>query len=97
MKRKILVLTLALMSWIGISAQSHADYDRNWPAWRGPDATGVAPAGNPPVTWSESNNIRWKAEIPGLGHSTPVIWQNRVFVTTAVPQQEHPETPTGSW
>ncbi|HUP22586.1 MAG TPA: PQQ-binding-like beta-propeller repeat protein [Thermoanaerobaculia bacterium] len=55
-----------------------------WPAWRGPDSTGVAPAGNPPVRWSETENVRWKAELPGLGTSTPVIWGNRVFVTSAV-------------
>jgi outer membrane protein assembly factor BamB len=55
-----------------------------WPAWRGPDHTGVAPAGNPPVRWSETENVRWKTELPGLGTSTPVIWGNRVFVTSAV-------------
>ncbi|MFP6603749.1 MAG: PQQ-binding-like beta-propeller repeat protein, partial [Pirellulaceae bacterium] len=57
----------------------------NWPQWRGPLATGVAPTGNPPTEWSETKNIRWKTPLPGKGHSTPVIWGNRIFVTTAIP------------
>ncbi|MDP6944996.1 MAG: PQQ-binding-like beta-propeller repeat protein [Myxococcota bacterium] len=57
----------------------------HWPSWRGPLQTGVAPTGDPPVTWGETANVRWKADIPGKGHSTPVIWGDRVFVTTAVP------------
>lgn len=56
-----------------------------WPQWRGPLGTGEAPHANPPVEWSEDRNIRWKIELPGKGHSTPVIWSNRVFITTAVP------------
>ena len=59
--------------------------DSNWPQWRGPLATGVAPVGNPPTEWSETKNIRWKTPLPGKGHSTPVIWGNRIFVTTAIP------------
>jgi outer membrane protein assembly factor BamB len=55
-----------------------------WPAWRGPLATGVAPAANPPVRWSEDTNVLWKVALPGLGHSTPVVWGDRIFLTTAV-------------
>src|SRR5204862_7109881 len=48
----------------------------NWGQWRGPLATGEAPKGSPPLTWDEPDgtNIRWKTEIPGRGHSTPVVW-----------------------
>ncbi len=46
--------------------------------------TGVAPHGDPPVEWSESKNIRWKVEIPGLGHATPIVWKDRIYVQTAV-------------
>ncbi len=56
-----------------------------WPQWRGPLGTGVAPDANPPVEWSESKNIRWKIALPGSGHSTPVVWGDRLFITTAVP------------
>ena len=58
--------------------------DANWPQWRGPLMTGVAPNGNPPVEWSESKNIHWKVEIPGRGHATPIVWGERVFIQTAV-------------
>jgi outer membrane protein assembly factor BamB len=65
------------------SAGAPADAE-NWPQWRGPLANGVAPNANPPVTWSESSNVKWKVRIPGRGSATPVIWGNQVFVQTAV-------------
>jgi len=61
------------------------DADRNWPQWRGPLATGVAPLARPPVRWSETNNIRWKVPLPGKGHSSPILYGDAVFVTAAVP------------
>lgn len=57
----------------------------NWPQWRGPLATGVGPLADPPVTWSETENVRWKVSIPGRGHATPAVWENRVYVLSAVP------------
>ncbi|MDX1382670.1 MAG: PQQ-binding-like beta-propeller repeat protein [Thermoanaerobaculia bacterium] len=65
-----------------VTAASAAD--TNWPQWRGPDATGAAPAGDPPVKWSEKKNVRWKVPIGGLGSSSPIVWGDLVFVTTAV-------------
>lgn len=59
-----------------------------WPQWRGPLGTGVGPYADPPVEWSETKNIRWKISLPGKGHSTPCIWGDRIFVTTAVPCDE---------
>jgi len=58
----------------------------NWPQFRGPDASGVADGQDPPLTWDlkKGTNILWQTEIPGLGHSCPVIWGDRVFLTTAV-------------
>jgi outer membrane protein assembly factor BamB len=58
----------------------------NWPQFRGPDATGVADGQDPPLVWDakEGTNVLWKTPIPGLGHSCPVIWGDRVFLTTAV-------------
>jgi outer membrane protein assembly factor BamB len=58
---------------------------QNWPQWRGPLQSGVAPEANPPTTWSETNNVKWKVKIPGTGHATPIIWEDRVFVQTASP------------
>ena len=56
-----------------------------WPHWRGPLASGVAPRANPPVEWSEKQNIRWKVELPGKGHSSPIVFGDRVYVTAATP------------
>ena len=66
-----------------------------WPEWRGPLHSGVAPAGDPPVTWSESSNVRWKLELPGLGSATPVIWGDRLFVLTAAPTGERASSGPG--
>ena len=60
---------------------SSGDY---WLTWRGPDATGAARKGNPPLTWSENKNIKWKVKLPGQGTSSPVIWGNRIFFLTAI-------------
>jgi outer membrane protein assembly factor BamB len=58
-----------------------------WGQWRGPLGTGVAPQANPPIHWNEADgiNIRWKTPLPGLGHSTPIVWGDRIFLTTAIP------------
>ena len=56
----------------------------NWHQWRGPLADGIAPHGDPPVKWSEQENVKWKVEIPGEGHATPIVWGDQLFVLTAV-------------
>lgn len=56
----------------------------NWPQWRGPRGQGVSEEKNLPLEWSPTKNIKWKAAIPGRGHSSPIVWGNRIFVTTAV-------------
>jgi outer membrane protein assembly factor BamB len=60
----------------------------NWPQWRGPLANGVAPRANPPVHWSETNNIRWKIALPGKGHSSPIIFGDSVYALCALPVGE---------
>ncbi len=59
--------------------------EASWPQWRGPLATGAAPLASPPLEWSETDNVRWKTALPGHGHSTPIVWGDRLFVTAAVP------------
>jgi len=54
-----------------------------WPQFRGPTGQGIAPDATPPLEWSESKNVRWKTEIAGLGHSSPVIWDDQLWVATA--------------
>lgn len=59
----------------------------HWPSFRGPNASGVADGFPTATTWNidTGDNIRWKTAIPGLGHSSPIIWGDRIFLTTAVP------------
>ena len=71
-----------------------------WPQWRGPLGTGVAPRATPPLEWSETENLRWKIELPGHGHSTPIVWGDQIYLTTAVPTGDPldpaPETAPGA-
>ena len=73
------VFFLFLLWPVMVSAQ-------NWPSFRGPSASGVADASKPPTVWNaeKSQNILWKTSIPGLSHSSPIVWGNRVFVITAI-------------
>jgi len=73
------ILFLCLFMVVSTSAK-----DLNWPTWRGPTSNGVAPEGNPPIEFSEDLNVRWKIAIPGKGLSTPVVWDDQIFITTAV-------------
>lgn len=70
---------------------------QNWPQFRGPQATGVSSGKATPVSWdaTKSENVLWKIPIPGLGHSSPVVWGERVFVTTAVSANAKEETRFG--
>ncbi len=63
-----------------------------WPSFRGPAASGIADGQNAPTTWNATTgqNIAWSAAIPGLGHSSPVVWGDRVFVTSAVSDNPNP-------
>src|SRR5438128_2351859 len=69
--------------------QSNSAADGNvrapgWPQFRGPGARGVATSTNLPDHWSATENVAWKTEVPGSGWSSPVVWGDRVFLTTAV-------------
>ncbi len=62
-----------------------ADETPSWSEWRGPHANGVALNAKPPIEWSADKNIQWSTTIPGRGHSTPVVFGDRIFLTTANP------------
>lgn len=79
------LLLLSLASAFVLSAEVPGD----WPRWRGPFDTGVA-RGDAPLEWSDTKNIAWKLAVPGLGNSSPVIWGDRLFLTTAVPVEGGP-------
>src|SRR5262245_6345692 len=77
----LVFLLLTSTRTISVSSDNEAEH---WPQWRGPFLTGMARTGAP-VEFSETKNTKWKVEIPGRGFSTPVIWGDRIFLTTAVP------------
>src|SRR5262245_42250437 len=54
-----------------------------WPQWRGPSGQGYVTDTRVPLEWSENKNLLWKLNLPGAGHSTPVIWGDRLFLTCA--------------
>lgn len=76
-----LLLALSLLAASAGRAQSPAD---NWHQWRGPENNGVSRTAKPPLEWSEEKNLRWRAEIKGNGTSSPIVWGDKVFVTTAI-------------
>jgi outer membrane protein assembly factor BamB len=56
---------------------------QNWPCWRGPNGDGTSPEINLPVKWDSVTNVLWKIAVPGIGHSSPVVWKDKLFLTTA--------------
>ncbi len=90
----ICAVTLFTVYTSGTIADNHSEkvsqvdeYGKNWHYWRGPLATGEAVNANPPTTWSETENIRWKVPIPGLGHATPIIWKDKIYIQTAIQEE----------
>jgi len=80
----LLLFGLMLFVIMGPVATSAAPKDTNWPQWRGTEGTGVSTETNLPGEWSASKNLRWKTPLPGSGHSSPIVWGNRVFVTAEI-------------
>ena len=80
----LLVCVVVGGSAVESEAGQKADSMRYWPQWRGPEGNGVAPLADPPVQWSEGENVRWKIALPGTGHATPIVWGERIYVTIAI-------------
>ena len=59
----------------------------HWPAWRGPEGTGICQETNLPLRWSTNENVRWRVRLPEPGNSTPIVWGNRIFVTQALTKE----------
>jgi outer membrane protein assembly factor BamB len=70
-------------------AEDGVGVDR-WPGWRGRNSSGIAPGGSPATSFGASEGYRWKAEVPGEGNSSPVVWDERVFLTTALDKTDPP-------
>jgi outer membrane protein assembly factor BamB len=82
-RRIALTLIFALVV-AGFSSFARSAAAGNWPQWRGPDGSGISNEKNLPSEWSPTRNIKWKTPIDGRSHSSPIVWGNRVFLTTAV-------------
>ncbi len=82
--------TPALATRAGEASVAEADpvvgSENRWPSFRGPDASGIGDGQAPPSTWDVDSgaNVRWKTPLPGIANSSPIVWDDRVFVTTAV-------------
>jgi outer membrane protein assembly factor BamB len=81
---KLSAMAVLLLA-VSIAAQKQPG-PNNWPSFRGQDAAGVADGQNLPEQWdgAKGTSIKWKTRIPGLAHSSPVVWDDRLFVTTAI-------------
>lgn len=96
MKKVYIAFGLSLFLSASLFGQRYLDgYEENWAQWRGPYDNGVAAAGDPPLEWSETTNIKWKSEIPGVGHATPIIWKDQIILLSAV-QTDRKVEPTES-
>src|SRR5882672_1473714 len=94
-----LVTASLLLASVVYAGDSSSDANQFWPQWRGPLTTGAAPLADPPVSWSETEHVKWKVKIPGSGDSTPIVWGNRIFVLTAIPmgkKTKAPESPAAT-
>lgn len=77
--RRIHILGLSLFL-----AAIAAAAPENWTAWRGPRGDGTSAETRPPTRWSATENVAWKVAVPGEGHSSPIIWEDRLFLTTSL-------------
>ncbi len=84
------IALLAGLLLVPLSVGSIAPTPTDWPSWRGTDGSGIG-SGAPPVEWSEERNVRWKTPLPGLGSATPIVWQDRIYVLTAIGGEPDPD------
>jgi outer membrane protein assembly factor BamB len=85
LKRVLLLLVVSLsLTVFLLSVTAGAATIPGWPQWRGPSGQGVSEEKNLPSEWTTTRNIKWKTAIPGRGHSSPIVWGNRIFLTTSI-------------
>jgi outer membrane protein assembly factor BamB len=77
--RSLLIAIILAIAIGGASGQTS-----NWPQWRGPAGAGISNEVGLPSEWNDAKNVRWKTAIPGRGHSSPIIWNNRIFLTSSI-------------
>ncbi|MBX7166208.1 MAG: PQQ-like beta-propeller repeat protein [Pirellulales bacterium] len=82
---RVSIAALVLLLFAGQVARSAAE---DWPCWRGPRGDGTSLEPNVPTTWSGTENVAWKVPIAGRGHSSPIIWQDRLFLVTCLEESQ---------
>jgi outer membrane protein assembly factor BamB len=80
----LMVLLLCVANGLRSVAAKPRKAAANWPQWRGPDSQGISAETGLPLEWSSTKNIKWKTALPGQGHSSPIVWGERIFLTTAI-------------
>jgi hypothetical protein len=75
------MLAAALAATAALGAMAAGAHAEEWPAWRGPRGDGTSTETAVPVRWTAAENVLWKTPVPGKGHSSPVVWGDRIFVT----------------
>jgi outer membrane protein assembly factor BamB len=76
---------LSLILLLFIITSGHVAQAQNWPNWRGPNGDGTSKETGLPVQWDSVTNVIWKSPVPGIGHSSPIIWEDKLFTVTALP------------
>ena len=84
MKHPFLLLAISFFL-AGLTPRVTAE---NWPSWRGPRGDGTSLETRAPTEWSATRNIAWKTAVPGAGHSSPIVWDDRIFTATAMPEKK---------
>lgn len=79
---------LPILLFLSTFGSSLAAAVENWPCWRGPRGDGTANDPELPTGFALDKDLRWKTEIPGKGHSSPIVWDDRIYLTTALPETE---------
>jgi outer membrane protein assembly factor BamB len=80
---QVRTLAILIIAVIGLSGQAE-----NWPQWRGPRGDGTSLETRLPVHWTATRNVAWTIEVPGMGHASPIVWGDRVFTVSAIPESE---------
>src|SRR5258705_3888301 len=79
-----IAFVIAMLSSLVFVNSAWASGNASWPQWRGPSGQGTSNEKNLPLEWSATRNIKWKTPIAGRGHSSPIVWGNKIFLTTAI-------------